>query len=392
MRIAFSWENPFMNSSLVRRGLSMAALAAAMILASCESGPSAAELEAQRLAAEAAAAAARKPPAIALNESVAQAASIYVTFMRDTAQMRGGFTSAEAIQEALRKGTAYDPAQLSRGMIAYAAIIALQSPEFVAGVGQYGINPAQRQQMIAAITADPAYAAVLPGAEHAAGLIIATLARDITALSDAAESIEADAYTIQERNDPRRSWAVAHIADRSTRLQGAKTNSAGIMLPSADEAAALLAAATSGSGLSVEAVTRRPPYTPAVANALAIAALAALGAAGDEARTSTDALQTDSSTEFCLNISKLNLYQCLAASRPSYEDMFCVGRHVVRDLASCTQGSAVVIPTGFVSDPVTSSRPPAITSTPIASPAPAPSSAASPTTSSLNSGRPYRPN
>lgn len=392
MRIAFSWENPFMNSSLVRRGLSMAALAAAMILASCESGPSAAELEAQRLAAEAAAAAARKPPAIALNDSVAQAASIYVTFMRDTAQMRGGFTSAEAIQEALRKGTAYDPAQLSRGMIAYAAIIALQSPEFVAGVGQYGINPTQRQQMIAAITADPAYAAVLPGAEHAAGLIIATLARDITALSDAAESIEADAYTIQERNDPRRSWAVAHITDRNTRLQGAKTNSAGVMLPSAEEAAALFAAANSGTGLNVEAVTRRPPYTPAVANALAIAALAALGAAGDEAKISTDALQTDSSTEFCLNISKLNLYQCLAASRPSYEDMFCVGRHVVRDLASCTQGSAVVIPTGFVSDPVTSSRTPAITPTPIASPAPAPSSAASPTTSSLNSGRPYRPN
>ncbi len=388
-----------MNSPLLRRGLSIAALAATVVLASCESGPSAAEVEAQRVAAEAAALAARQPPPIVLNDSVAQAASIYVTFMRDTAQMRGGFTSAEAIQEALRKGTAYDPAQLSRGMIAYASIIALQSPEFVAGVRQFGVNPTQRQEMIAAIVEDPAYAAVLPGADHAAGLIIATLAKDISALTDAAESIELDAYTIQERNDPRRAWAVAHIADRDARLQGAKTTSAGTMLPSATEAAALFAAANAGTGLNVEAATRRPPYTPAVANALAIAALAALGAAGDEARINTDALQTDSSTEFCLNISKLNLYQCLAASRPSYEDMFCVGRHVVRDLASCTQGSSIVIPIGFVDDPVTTSRAPAITPTPIAAPAPtiAPTPLPAPvqapaTTSSLNSGTPYQPN
>ena len=35
-------------------------------------------------------------------------------------------------------------------------------------------------------------------------------------------------------------------------------------------------------------------------------------------------------------MSKLMLFQCLAASRPSYEDMFCTGRHIVRDLATCT--------------------------------------------------------
>ena len=71
-------------------------------------------------------------------------------------------------------------------------------------------------------------------------------------------------------------------------------------------------------------------------NSLAIAALAALGAAGDDARTNTDALTSESNNEFCTNMSKLMLFQCLAASRPSYEDMFCTGRHIVRDLAICT--------------------------------------------------------
>ena len=60
-----------MKSAPLRRGVSAVALVAAMILASCESGPSKAELEAQRLAAELAA---RQPPPISLNQGVAEAA------------------------------------------------------------------------------------------------------------------------------------------------------------------------------------------------------------------------------------------------------------------------------------------------------------------------------
>ena len=37
----------------------------------------------------------------------------------------------------------------------------------------------------------------------------------------------------------------------------------------------------------------------------------------------------------CLNMSKLNLYQCLAVSKPHYEDVFCLGQHVLMDTGSC---------------------------------------------------------
>ena len=127
------------------------------------------------------------------------------------------------------------------------------------------------------------------------------------------------------------------------------------MLPSADESARLFTAANAGTGLAVEAGVSSPPYTPAVVRSLAIAALAALGAAGDEARANTDALTVESNNEFCLNMSKLMLYQCLAASRPSYEDMFCLGRHVVRDLGSCTTQALRPPPIISVGDPVTTS-------------------------------------
>jgi hypothetical protein len=338
-----------MRLALPRRGLAIAAVAAAAVLAACSTPePEPAPPPPPP----------PPPPPVTLNEGVAQAASIYVTFIRDVGTIQaGGFTDAESIQAAMRKGAAYDPATLSRGMIAYASILALQSPEFVAGVRTYANDPAQRADVIANIIRDPAYAANLPGADVAAGLIISTLGQDIAALTAIADGVEADAYTIQERRDPRRRWAVTPIASREVRLESVKTISAAQMLPSAEESARLFAAANAGSGLNLATAHNAPPYTPAVVNALAMAALAAMGAAGDDARANTEALSIETNAQFCFDMSKLNLFQCLAAARPSYEDMFCLGRHVVRDLATCTTQATVPVP--VIVDPAT--VPPGVT-------------------------------
>lgn len=341
-----------------RRGLPVAALAAAALLASCASDYAAAEAEAEAARA-AAAIAARTPPPIALNQSVAEAASVYVAFTRDMAALEGGFTDPAQIQAALRRGSAYDPGQISRGLVAYGSILALQSPEFVSGVRSLGGDRAARERLVAQIVADPAYASTLPGAEAAAGLVISTLSADIDALGRAANSIENDAYAIQARYDPRRAWAVSEVRDREGRLEAAKVSSARTMLPPAEEASRLLAAAHSGGGaLAVSGGPRKPPYPPAVVNALALAALAALGYAGENARANTDALQFDRVSQGCLGMSKLNLFQCLAASRPNYEDMFCLGRHVVRDLATCSRGAAMPAPIVTVSDVIPADPPP----------------------------------
>lgn len=339
-----------MRSAFPRRGPSLLALAAVAVLAGCasDSAPTKAEAEAARAAAEAAALA---PPPIALNTSVAEAAAVYLAFTRDMAALEGGFTGPEQIQAALGRGSTYDPGQISRGLIAYGSILALQSPEFVSGVRQYATDWATREKLVADIVNDPQYASTLPGADAAAGLVMSTLANDINALTRAANSIENDAYAIQAAHDPRRSWGVAEVFDREARLQAAKTQSALTMLPSADEASRLFAAAHSGGGaLPVSGGPRKPPYPAAVENALALAALAALGYAGENARANTDALQFDRVSHGCLSMSKLNLFQCLAASRPNYEDMFCLGRHIVRDLATCSRGAAMPAPIVTVSD------------------------------------------
>lgn len=354
-----------------RRGLSVAAVAAAFVLASCATPePEPAPPPPPPPA-----------PALSLNDGVAQAASIYVAFMREATSISAGFDSAEAIQAAIRKGASYEPAQLSRGMIAYGSILALQSPEFVQGVRVYAVDPAQRQMMISRILADPATAATFPGAEAAAGLIVDTIGRDSAAMLLIADAVEEDAYTIQGRSDPRRRWATVHITDRVTRLESAKTLSAVQMLPSADESARLFAAANSGSGLGVGPASSGPPYTPAVVRSLAIAALAALGAGGEDGRANTEALTVEQNSEFCLNMSKLMLFQCLAASRPSYEDMFCVGRHVARDLATCTAQNVTPV---AIHTPQTAVAGGAPEQTPVAAEAAAASTSA---TAALNNGR-----
>lgn len=357
----------------MRRGVSLAAVAVAAVLASCatdEPAPAPAPPPPPP-----------PPPALSLNEGVAQAASIYVAFMRDVGSIPpGGFQDAESIQAAIRKGAAYEPAQLSRGMIAYGSILALQSPEFVQGVRQYAVDPTVRQELIARLIADPATAATLPGADAAAGLIVDTLGRDVAAMRVIADGVEGDAYTIQERRDPRRRWATTHIPNREGRLQSAKTLSAAAMLPSADESARLFAAANSGSGLNLTPGRSGPPYTPAVVRSLALAALAALGAGGEDSRANTEAMTVEQNSEFCLNMSKLMLFQCLAASRPSYEDMFCVGRHIARDLSTCTAQNITAAPAGL---PETT-----VADAPVQSPVAAEAAAASTSaTAALNAGR-----
>ena len=365
----------------LRRGLTAAALAAAALLGSCaaSNAVSEAEAEAARVAAEIAA---RSSPHIRLNQSVADAAAVYMAFSRDMATLEGGFTSPDQIQAALRRGAAYDPEQISRGLVAYASILALQSPEFVSGVWGMADDQAGRERIVARIVADPSYASTLPGAQAAAGLVMATLGADIDALARAANSIENDAYAIQNPWDPRRSWATAEVRDRQGRLDLAKAQSIRITPPSGEAAQLYRAAHSGGGALPVSGAPRRPPYPPAVTNALALAALAALGYAGENAKANTDALQFDRVSQGCLTMSKLNLFQCLAASRPNYEDMFCLGRHIVRDLATCSRGAAMPAPIVTVSDVIDEAPQPIVIRpeprTPVSAPEPAPPAATPP--------------
>lgn len=285
--------------------------------------------------------AAPPPPPVALPRSVLEAASAYRSYINTAAGISPAFTNGVAVQQALSTAAAYEPRQLLRGAIAYSALVALQSPQFVAGVRTYAVDPAQRREFAERLARDPNYASVLPSAASAAGLVSATLASDAARVRRAGELVKQAAYDVQ-----RQPWSKGEVPLRDARLAQAKTLSSQAILPQAADVD-LLAKSVNGrdaagvSVLNVSGEALAPPYTAVVSRGLALAALAALGeGASPENEAAFQGLLDETASAFCLNMSKLNLYQCLSVAKPYYEDVFCVGQHILLDTAQCVAKAA----------------------------------------------------
>jgi hypothetical protein len=183
---------------------------------------------------------------------------------------------------------------------------------------------------------DPNYVAALPSASSAAGLVIATLNADSARVRGAGEMVKQFAYDVQHQ-----SWSKKDITDPVGRLAYAKQLSNAPMTPIPEDVEELKGAVggsdskVTSKAMLVSGQPSGPPYTPVVSRALAIAALAALGEGGDENDAQVESLLNESTGGFCLNMSKLNLYQCLAVAKPWYEDVFCLGQHVLIDTGQC---------------------------------------------------------
>lgn len=314
-----------MNAITPRRASLIGALTLGLILAGCETAPPPPPP-------------APPPPplpAVALNSGVAEAAAIYLAYVQDASQISSSFANGDEVRASLMRAATYEPVQLSRGMVAYAAVVALQSPEFVNGVRGLAADPANRDTLLRQIMADPAYAAQLPGAREAAGLIAAQIQSQGQGVYNAGAAVKQTAYDIQ-----RQRWSSQHVTDREERLERARLLSATPLNHSVDDSARLLNAALTGQGLALQPAEAGPPYTQAVVRGLAIAALAALGQAGEDARATTESLLNEPVSADCLNFSKLMMMQCLAASRPHYEEIFCLGQHIMMDTAQCVVDAA----------------------------------------------------
>jgi hypothetical protein len=276
------------------------------------------------------------PPPITLSSSIVEKASAFRGYMQRAGAIGATFENGDQIQASLKVGVGYEPKQFLSGATAYAAVLALQDPTFVASVRAFAADPAQRQQVINQIVADPAYAVGFKGSDTAAGLIIDTLGADGLKLYTAGKAVKQAAYDVQ-----RSKWSLLPVLDRDGRLAYAKTMSATPGLADSADMAALQQASMGGAAppRPPSAAPRRgrpaPPYKPLVIRGLAVAALAALGYAGDDKLALIDAVMAEPASAMCLNMGKLNLYQCLAVAKPHYEDVFCLGQHIMIDTGMC---------------------------------------------------------
>ncbi len=281
------------------------------------------------------------PPAVAMSDDALADASAFRAYTKHAELLNAAFKSGAGVEESLAVGAAYEPHQLARGSIAYAALLALQNPSFVAGVRTYALDPTQRRQIAAHLAQDPRYAEAFPGAANAAGLIVATMGVESGRITDVAARIKQSAYSVQHS-----AWSKTKVIEPARRLAQTKVLSAAIMSGEAGDVDQLKLAmnggadATAAQVLAVRGAPVSGPYAPVVERGLALAALAVLGEAGSENAAAVQAIETEPTSGACLNLAKLNLYQCLAVAVPWYEDIFCLGEHALGETAQCISNEA----------------------------------------------------
>jgi hypothetical protein len=235
-------------------------------------------------------------------------------FMRQARGIDASFAGPGEVSKALQVSAAYDPKQMEAGMIAYAAIAALQEPGFVAGVQKAGRDRGLAQRLVA----NPQAATDLPGGDAAAARASGALYRQGEALTGGGQGVKKAAYSVQ-----RQAWSKAKVPDARGRLSRVKSiSNAGYHVVPGDQAR--LYAAVS------ESSRRGGTASPVVARGVALAALSVLGEEGKGR-----ALMSEPRSGMCLRMAKLNLYQCLASAGPHYEDIYCLGQHALMETASC---------------------------------------------------------
>ena len=316
----------------LRRGLALAAIATAAILTGCaEPAPPPAPV----------AVAPPPPPSVILSARLIDQAAVYRAYVDRAAQVSPAFTDGASVAQGLKTAESYEPHQLLRGAIAYGAVVALQDPGFRAGVRTYVVDADQRRTVAYEIMKDPAYVLGIKGSADAAGLVI-------NALGDDGKKLYGDGVTV----------TAVHLAfhPRDSRLALAKQLSATPLNSESDLSSKLTQAVSGTQPLTLISASASPPYTPLVIRRLAVAALAALGFADDDSLGQVMPIMAVPNADQCLNMSKLNLYQCLAVARPHYEDVFCLGQHVLKDTGACLMkgvGLAEPVPPPPAALPVT---------------------------------------
>lgn len=250
------------------------------------------------------------PPATGVFDvGLAGQAAPFEAFTRRAAAIDATFANPTEIGAQLRTAAGYEPKQLEAGMIAYAAMAAMQEPRFVQTVKAGGRDLGRR------LAADPNAAVDLPGGAAAAARANAALARRGEALAGAGARVKKTSYSIQHQ-----AWSRARVPNGPQRLAAVK-QAAGYRAEATDRAR--LTAALSEGG-------RRGGPSPVIARGVAVAALTVLGQ-----DTAARNLMSERNAGMCLRSAKLNYHQCLAAAGTHYEDIYCLGVHAMSDPGQC---------------------------------------------------------
>ena len=267
-------------------------------------------------------------PEVGLAARFINDAAVYETYVTQTAAISPAFADAQGVADSLRIGVAYEPGQLRRGAIAYAAAAALVDNTFVDDVRKAGATPEARYAIVAKLFADPKNVLAFVDARGAAALAKAALAQTGMRVFDAGDRVRLAAYSIQHQP-----WSLTPVADPDGRAAAVKQLSSAFRQPTGQSHTDVDRMVLGEPATPPTAAP--PPYSALVIRAVALAALASIGQANDDDVPHLGWLTDDYYLDHCLAEAKLSLYECIAVAKPNYEDVFCLGQHAMKDTGGC---------------------------------------------------------
>ena len=269
-------------------------------------------------------------------------AAPYVFLRGDIAQIEGtAMKSAKAMRDAHNRLGSFEPKDMGASWVAYAALVAADTPAFADAIEAKTNKKKKREAFLSALRDNPAGVRDLDGANAAISAIRAVAARDATRINALGDRFIADAYRLQNEG-----WAKSKIPQSgSQRLKGSQAYAAQRSFPAATRTLHVRTKAGNvRPNLAADPAwtpewspTSTPPSEAERTGALMTRALvlAARYVTGDLQPGHMDAYAKSKPSTRCFVNARLNLDQCIAASRTPYEEAFCLGEHALNDVSYC---------------------------------------------------------
>jgi len=269
-------------------------------------------------------------------DPISESAAVYMTYQSDAEDVAAKpFKNAGDIDSALNTLGAYNADQLTRGWMAYSALVASQDPEFSATVrnieAYYGREPVMRS-----FAAGNSYARSLAGGDNAVGGAIAVTDSDLPKIYSSAAIVKEQGYSLQGYG-----WAKSRIRNGGQRaevvkvLQG-KGKPADNLIVTALTSAAPLSGDTKAGIITAAATTQDVAFgKEAVANQIAsLAAMRVIGAGSvDQVRLAK--VMMEPAVQSCLKMQNLQLQGCVAGVGQEFELPHCISQHTLTEVADC---------------------------------------------------------
>jgi hypothetical protein len=240
----------------------------------------------------------------------------YNSWRRDLITIAQGDVSPVSVKKAHQRLAARNYKSMARAWVAYQAAVASRTPEFNKEVQKKSKRDAAG--FLASLDTSRDKALQLRSSGKAAQAIIRNINAETAQLSEMGNSFRQAAINLQQ-NKP----AVLAINKTTMNRFIDPTRSDNL----------ILAGASGGMPQDPRSNTKARPM---LGQMLTLAAHMSVNEPGGQGYApSTASLVENKKGERCLKWAKLNLAQCLAATRDTSEEAFCTGRHALSEVSAC---------------------------------------------------------